>query len=100
MGVSVGVVIAICSAIVSACTAIFGYWKLTRDNRIVFVEEQVDLYKARMEVFENRCKELSEECVRLRKKIEVCEERCERIFREKMDLLAENRELRMALAEK
>jgi chromosome segregation ATPase len=95
------VLIVVCSAIVSVATAVYGYFKLVRDNEIAVVKSHVELWKDRVLVLEAERDSLHEELRGMRQSIdelvsrcEQCEASRERLLADKLSLLEEVRELR------
>ena len=96
-------IVGVCAAVVSISTAVFGYFKLLRDGKIEAVSSELSLWEARVELLEKERDALYEKYGRLKETIteikfhlETCEREREKLFREKLELLQENRDLREA----
>lgn len=92
-------VVSIAATVVAVSTAIFGYFKLIRSNKIQFVEEQVELHLIKITTLREENTRLKSNLESIARHLELCEiarrNQNERII----ELLTENRDIRRELKE-
>jgi hypothetical protein len=86
--------IAVLAACISIVTAVFGYLKLVRNDRVSSIEEQIDLWKTRVLLLEEENRKCESRCSKLEEKVVDLQNERDKLSREQIGLLMEIRELK------